>query len=138
MNYLEVFSYVVLAWGIVGLLCLSLGESRPRHYTKFAPLMLIISWAYLVACVPVFQAKQFIPAQMSFFYGAVAALLSIEVWLIFLSTLIAIGLAKKNHDPDHHSYMAQWHIPMRKVIKPLWSIICVANVINALYFHALS
>ena len=136
MNYLEVFSFIVLAWGVISLIGLSLAETSPYQYTKFAPLTLMLAWVYLAACVPVFQKNQFIVPEMSFFYGVLAVTLSIEVWLIFLSTLIAIGLAKTNHDPKHHSYMVLWHKPMRRVIKPLWAIICVANVTNSLYFHA--
>jgi len=122
-------------WGVMSLLLLILSEKKPFIYTKFSTLLLMFGWLYLGACVPIFRGLYVIPESLSNFYIGVAIILSIEVWVLMLSTLLGIGLAKRAHDAEHESYMLRFHTPLRAAFKPLWILLAVFNILNSgLYF----
>lgn len=134
MQYLELFIFINLIWGITTLSLLPFCESKPFEYKKIAIILLILSWAYLLACVPLFKGAIIIPEFLSSFYTFLVIILSVEVWVVMLLTLLAIGIAKKSHDPEHSSYMLQFHKPLIKLIKPLWFFIGIFNVVNACFY----
>jgi len=134
MNYLEWFVIINFCWGLMTLVFIPLSESNKFNYTHFAKFLLIVSWCYLIACVPIFKDGLTIPADMSTYFQGVAIILSIEVWIVMLLTLLAIGLAKTAHDPTHKSYMVMFHKPLNKFIKPLWLVIGVLNIVNSGYY----
>lgn len=135
MDYFNSFVVVNLVWGITSLILLILSEQKPFVYTKFSAFLLIIGWLYLGACVPIFRDLHVIPESLSSFYIGVAIILSIEVWVLMLSTLLGIGLAKRAHDEEHESYMLRFHTPLRAAFKPLWIMLAVFNILNSgLYF----
>ncbi|MDP2559675.1 hypothetical protein [Psychrobium sp. 1_MG-2023] len=137
MEYLDYFVFIALAWGCFSLISLFFGENKPFCYNKLTVVFITASWAYLVACVPVFRDGLFIADNMQLFYAIVAGVLSVEVWLIIFSTLLSVGLAKTAHDPEHESYIVKWHRPLRQVIKPLWYLTALVNIGNAAYFLTL-
>jgi len=134
MNYLEIFPYIGVLWGTITLLCLRFGESSPKQYNGMAVVLLVCAWFYLFACAPLFKEGQMAPDFMHGYIGLVALLLSVEVWFIFISTMLAIGIAKTAHDPSHHSYLVGWHSSIRTFFKPVWPIVAVANIANATYY----
>jgi len=135
MNYLEVFPSIALVWGVLGVAVGLKGEvAATDKYTVLTKLWLVIGWAYLAACVPIFQESQHFSAQMTFFYAAFAVILSLEVWIIFLGSLIAIALAKKAHDHEFSSLMLQWHLPIKRVLKPMLQVLSVLQIVNVLYY----
>ena len=131
MNYIENFIFINLAWGVIAFFLVQLGENKPFNYTKYSVVLLALGWFYLAACAPIFRDSDFIPDALSIFYMCFAVILSIEVWVLILLTLLGIGLAKKSHDPEHKSYMLRFHKPLNKITKPLWKILAIANVVNA-------
>ena len=136
MSYIEAFPYITFIWGVIALFCVRFGETKPKQYNGLAILLLVLSWGYLLACVPLFRDGHFIPEHMQSFVGLVAALLSIEVWFIFIGAMLGVGLAKTAHDPEHKSYLTTWHSPIRQLIKPAWQVIAIANMANALYYFS--
>ena len=134
MKYLEVFIFINIIWGVLTLTMVPLCQVKPFEYRKTAIFLLILSWLYLLACVPLFRGSVTIPDYLSPFYTWLVIILSIEVWIVMLLTLLAIGLAKKSHDPEHSSYMILFHKPLVKLTKPLWLFIGALNVINAGYY----
>lgn len=134
MIYLEWFIVVNFCWGVATLTLIPLSERKRFNYTKFANILLVLSWFYLGACVPIFKDGFLMPDYLSNFYVRFAIILSIEVWIVMLLTLLAIGLAKKSHDSEHKSYMLLFHKPLRRFIKPLWIFISVLNGLNAGYY----
>lgn len=146
MSYFELFPYISLLWGTLGLTVSLRGErayaTQPKltpgedigRYKMLAKLWLIIGWGYLTACIPIFREGRQIAEAMQFFYSMIAILLSLEVWIIFLATLVAISLAKKSHDPEFSSVFLQWHWPLKRLLKPMLQLVSVAHIANALYF----
>lgn len=134
MDYFDSFVVINLTWGFISLIFLVLSERKPFIYTKFSTFLLIFGWLYLGACVPIFRDNHLIPAQLSNFYIGIAIILSIEVWILMLSTLLGIGLAKRAHDDEHQSYMLRFHKPLRLVFKPLWMLLAIINIINSSIF----
>jgi len=134
MNYIDIFPLIALGWGIIAIFCICFGEGAPREYNRLTTLLLVLSWGYLICCAPLFREGQYIPSQMSGYITMVAALLSIEVWFIFISTLLAVGLAKKAHDPENKAFLPAWHLPIRKLFIPGWQLVSIANIANAGYY----
>jgi hypothetical protein len=135
MSFLDLFPYLALGWGTMGLAVTLKGESAARgQYNLITTLWLIVAWAYLTVCVVVFRDVKHIANAMEFFYSIIAILLSLEVWVIFIGTLVAVALAKKAHDPEFSSLFLQWHLPLKKVLKPMLQVLSAAQIINALYF----
>jgi hypothetical protein len=135
MSVLEWFPYLALGWGIMGLAVTLKGESAVKgQYNLITTLWLMVAWAYLAVCVVVFRDVTHIANSMEIFYSIIAFLLSLEVWIIFIGTLIAVALAKKAHDPEFSSLLLPWHLPLIKVFKPLLLVLSTAQIINALYF----
>ncbi|MEN8794418.1 MAG: hypothetical protein ABF294_08215 [Flavobacteriales bacterium] len=131
MNYIENFIFINLAWGVITLFLVHFSEIKPFKYTKCSIILLVLGWIYLAACAPIFRDSDFIPDNLSIFYMCFTIILSIEVWVLILLTLLGVGLAKKSHDPEHKSYMLRFHKPLNKITKPLWKILAIANVVNA-------
>jgi|GEM_PF-2906864 len=134
MNYIDIFPMIAVGWGVLSLFCIRFGEDAPRQYNKLTIVLLALSWGYLMSCAPLFREHQYIAPQMETYIAIVAALLSIEVWFIFISTLLAVGLAKKAHDPENKAFLPDWHLPIRKFFIPGWQLIAVANIVNAAYY----
>lgn len=134
MIYFEWFVLISLCWAGITLVLIPISERGEFNYTKFASVLLVLGWLYLGACVPIFKDGFLIPNYLSNFYLRLAIILSVEVWIVMLLTLLAIGLTKKAHDPEHKSYMVLFHKPLRRVIKPLWVFVGVLNVLNAGYY----
>ncbi len=137
MDYIDLFPYIALVWGFVSILCIRFGEDAPKQYNSLTIVLLVLSWVYLLACAPLFREGQYIAPNMQGFVTFVAAILSIEVWFIFISTMLAVGLAKKAHNPDNKAYLPNWHSPIRRLFKPAWQVVAVANVCNAGYYFLL-
>jgi len=134
MDYINLFPFIALAWGIITIFCIRFGEDAPMRYNKLTILLLSLSWGYLMSCAPLFREGQYIAPEMEGYVVLVAGLLSIEVWFIFMSTMLAVGLAKKAHDPDNKAFLPHWHVPIRKLFKPAWQIVAFANIVNATYY----
>lgn len=134
MSYLELFPYITIAWGVCALLCIRFSEPQPKQYNGLAIVMLVLAWGYLLACAPLFREGEMVPQQMELFVSVVAGLLSIEVWFIFISTMLGVSLAKIAHNPEHKAYLPGWHDPIRSLFRPGWYAVATANVINGLYF----
>ena len=134
MSYIDVFPFIALVWGIASVVCIRFGESAPKEYNALAIVLLVLSWGYLIACAPLFKEGQYIAPYMGVYVSIVAAILSIEVWFIFISTMLAVGLAKKAHNPENKAYLPQWHTPIRRWFKPAWQGVAIANVLNAIYY----
>lgn len=137
MDYIDLFPYIALVWGVISILCIRFGENAPMRYNSLTIVLLTISWGYLMACAPLFREGQYIAQEMQGFVAIVAGLLSIEVWFIFISTMLAVGLAKKAHNPDNKAFLPNWHAPIRRLFKPAWQVVAVANVCNAGYYFLL-
>jgi len=133
MIYLEWFVTINFCWGLMTLIFIPMSERNKFSYTNFAKFLLIFSWCYLVSCVPIFKDGLMIPESMSTYFWGVAIILSIEVWIVMLLTMLAIGLAKTAHDSTHKSYMVMFHKPLNKYLKPLWFVIAILNIVNSGY-----
>ncbi|NRA72091.1 MAG: hypothetical protein HRU24_13800 [Gammaproteobacteria bacterium] len=130
MSYFEVFPYLSLSWGMLGLFVSIKGE----QYQGAIKLWLILAWGYLIACVPLFRDGQFIAESMQFFYAMIAIILSLEVWLIFIGALVAIALAKQAHDPEYSGFILKYQPSLRRAFKPMLLLFSVAHLTNSLYF----
>lgn len=138
MNYLELFVFINFSWGGLTLILLPFCERKRFEYTRSAIALLTISWIYLIACIPVFRDGVSMPEYLSTFYVVMAVILSVEVWIVMLLTLLAIGLAKQSHHPEYKSYMLRFHKPLHRLIKPLWYFIAISNLINSGYYFLIS
>lgn len=134
MNYIEIFIYINFFWGITSLLLVHYSEAEPFKYTKYSIALLAIGWVYLSACAPIFRDSHFIPEYLSAFYMVFAIILSIEVWVLILLTLLGIGIAKKSHHHEHQSYMLRFHKPLNRIMKPLWKILAITNILNPTFY----
>ena len=139
MSYFEIFIYINLGWGALTLLGVYFSEKSPFEYRKIVTIPLIIfSWLYLLLCIPLFKKGLYPPETQELFYAVLAAILSVEVWFVMLVTLLAIALAKQDHNPDYQSYLLRFYRPLRNGIKPLWLIISFLNLLNSgCYFYTL-
>lgn len=134
MLYAEVFVWISFIWGIFSLISLSFCQLRKRKYSWLVVALLIVAWGYLFACVPLFKLGAILPDNMALYFTILAMVLSLEVWVVMLLTLLGIAIAKTNHDENHHSYLLRFHQPLVNICKPLWLILCLINVINAGYY----
>lgn len=131
MSYFELFVLINLGWGVVTLACVSSANRKGRYVKKIVMPFILLSWVYLIACVPLFKDGLQPPENLSLYYTIVAGILSIEVWLVMIVTLLTISLAKKAHNPEFKSYLLPFYQPIRKVFKPLWPIVAIANIVNS-------
>jgi len=138
VDYFNSFVVINFMWGILSLILLMLSEQRPFSYTKYSLFLLILGWLYLGACIPIFKDNYFIPESLSGFYTGVAIILSVEVWVLMLLTLLGIGLAKRAHDDEYQSFMLRFHKPLRLIFKPLWILLAISNILNSGIFFVIS
>ncbi|MCG7530594.1 hypothetical protein MHM98_04375 [Psychrobium sp. MM17-31] len=131
MSYFEIFILINLGWGAISLTSVLLAEKNGRYVKPIVISFIVLSWLYLLCCVPLFKDGIQPPETLALYYTVVAGILSIEVWLVMIVTLLTISLAKKTHNPEFKSYLLPFYQPIRKVFKPLWLIVALTNIINS-------
>lgn len=135
MSYFELFIYINMVWGIMTVFGVYFSEKSHFEYRKtVAVSFIILSWLYLILCVPLFKKGLNPLVTQDTFYTLLAAILSIEVWFVMLVTLLAIALAKQAHNSDYQSYLLRFYRPLRNGIKPLWLIAGLLNMLNSGYY----
>ncbi|WP_435276179.1 hypothetical protein ACMAZF_03965 [Psychrobium sp. nBUS_13] len=139
MSYFELFIYINMGWGVMTVFGVYFSEKSPFEYRKTIAIpFIIVSWLYLLLCVPLFKKGLEPLAIQDTFYTLLAAILSIEIWFVMLVTLLAIALAKQAHNSDYQSYLLRFYRPLRNGIKPLWLIFGLLNMLNSgCYFFTL-
>lgn len=131
MSYFELFVLINFAWGGLSLAVLFTGEKNNGYVKPIVVPFIVLSWIYLLCCVPLFKDGLQPPQDLATYYAILAGVLSIEVWLVMIVTLLTISLAKKAHNPEFKSYLLPFYQPIRKVFKPLWPIVAIANIVNS-------